>query len=106
MIDGALSNPLLGVASAMIIGDILYRLKIIDLGTFLMISVGAGVVEASQVAGEASNIISDFTNITHVFGSQAKATDPTRPSATTIVLNTSGQSHGDLDSLMNREGKQ
>lgn len=102
MIEASLSNPLMGVVSSLIISDILYNAKVIDLPTTIGITVAAGVVEGSQVATEIGNIVSDFTNITHIFGSQAQQTDPIKPSATTIVL---GNKKEDLQALMNRENQ-
>jgi vacuolar-type H+-ATPase subunit I/STV1 len=107
MIEASVSNPIMGVAGAVIVADVLYRMKIIDLPTFILVCSAGAVVEGSQAAGEIGNIIEDFTSITHLFASQPKPTDPTRPSATTVVFGSKGTpSADDLQALMNRETQQ
>jgi len=94
MIQASVSNPLMGIAGSMIIGDILYRAKAIDIQTFAMIGVSAGVLEGAGVAG---GIIQDVSDFFHIFQSQSQSPDPISPSATTVVF---GNKSGDLQALM------
>ena len=97
MIQASVSNPLLGITSALILGDILYRAKVIDIQTWTMIGVSTGVLEGAAVAGEIIQDVSDFFKI---FQSQSQSPDPIQPSATTVVF---GDKKNDLQALMNRE---
>lgn len=97
MIQASVSNPLLGITSALILGDILYRAKVIDIQTWTMIGVSTGVLEGAAVAGEIIQDVSDFFKI---FQSQSQSPDPIQPSATTVVF---GDKKSDLQALMNRE---
>lgn len=98
-IQASVSNPLMGITSAVILADILYRAKVIDLQAVLMIYVSAGVLEGTAVANA---VIQDIADFTHLFQSTQPANDPITPTATTIVF---GNKSGDLQALMNREGK-
>lgn len=98
MVQASVSNPLLGIASASIIADILYRARVIDLTTFAMIMVSTGVLEGAAVAG---SVIQDVADFTKVFTSQAQSSDPIRPSASTVVF---GNKTGDLQALLGEKG--
>ena len=97
MIQASVSNPLLGITSALVLGDILYRAKVIDIQTWTMIGVSTGVLEGAAVAGSLIQDVSDFFKI---FQSQSQSPDPIQPSATTVVF---GDKKSDLQALMNRE---
>ena len=97
MIQASVSNPLLGITSALVLGDILYRAKVIDIQTWTMIGVSCGVLEGAAVAG---GIIQDVSDFFKVFQSQSQSPDPIQPSATTVVF---GDKKSDLQALMNRE---
>jgi hypothetical protein len=97
MIQASVSNPLLGITSALVLGDILYRAKVIDIQTWTMIGVSCGVLEGAAVAG---GIIQDVGDFFKVFQSQSQSPDPIQPSATTVVF---GDKKNDLQALMNRE---
>lgn len=97
MIQASVSNPLLGITSALVLGDILYRAKVIDIQTWTMIGVSTGVLEGAAVAGSLIQDVSDFFKI---FQSQSQSPDPIQPSATTVVF---GDKKNDLQALMNRE---
>lgn len=99
MVQSSVSNPLLGITSALVIGDILYRAKVIDIQTWTMIGVSTGVLEGAAVAG---GIIQDVGDFFKVFQSQSQSPDPIQPSATTVVFGNSGNK--DLQALMNKEG--
>ena len=96
------SNPVIGAVSGLIVADILYRMKIIDLGTALGINVLIGTVEGSSVAG---NIIQDLTEITQFFGKRPQNIEFT-PSAHTIVYAENSTDPQLIKSLMAREGIQ
>ena len=98
-IQASVSNPLMGITSAIIIADILYRAKVIDLTAVTMIYVSAGVLEGTAVA---NTIITDVSDFFHLFQAQGQAPDPITPTATTIVFQ---GKNGNLDALMNREGQ-
>lgn len=97
MVQASVSNPLLGITSALVIGDILYRAKVIDLQTWTMIGVSTGVLEGAAVA---NTVLEDVAGFWKLFQSQSQSSDPITPSATTVVF---GNKNGDLDALMNRE---
>jgi len=97
MLQAALSNPLLGIVSAITISDILYRAKIIDIQSFTAIMVSTGVLEGAAVAGSIINDVSDFF---HIFQSQQQSTDPNTPTASTVVI--SPESQKDLQALMSK----
>lgn len=97
MVQSSVSNPLLGITSALVIGDILYRAKIIDIQTWAMIGVSAGVLEGAAVA---NTVIEDVSSFFKIFQSQSQSTDPVMPSATTVVF---GDQKRDLQALMNKE---
>jgi len=97
MLQAALSNPLLGIVSAITISDILYRAKIIDIQSFTAIMVSTGVLEGAAVAGSIINDVSDFF---HIFQSQQQSTDPITPTASTVVI--SPESQKDLQALMSK----
>ena len=99
MIQASVSNPLLGITSALVLGDILYRAKIIDIQTWTMIGVSTGVLEGAAVAG---GIIQDVADFFKVFQSQSQSPDPIQPSATTVVFG--NKDNHDLQALMNKEG--
>ena len=97
MIQASVSNPLLGITSALVLGDILYRAKVIDIQTWTMIGVSCGVLEGAAVA---EGVIQDISDFFKVFQSQSQSPDPIQPSATTVVF---GDKKSDLQGLMNRE---
>jgi hypothetical protein len=97
MLQAALSNPLLGIVSAITISDILYRAKIIDIQSFTAIMVSTGVLEGAAVAGSIINDVSDFF---HIFQSQQQSTDPITPTASTVVIGPESQK--DLQALMSK----
>jgi len=97
MLQAAISNPLLGIVSAITISDILYRAKIIDIQSFTAIMVSTGVLEGAAVAGSIVNDVSDFF---HIFQSQQQTTDPITPTASTVVI--SPESQKDLQALMSK----
>jgi hypothetical protein len=105
MLQAAISNPLLGIVSAITISDILYRAKIIDIQSFTAIMVSTGVLEGAAVAGSIVNDVSDFF---HIFQSQQQTTDPITPTASTVVI--TPESQKDLQALMSKmtgkEGQQ
>lgn len=90
------SNPAIGGASVFIISDILYRSKIIDIETLITIDTLMGVLDGSQIAG---TIISDITDITHVFQKSAGNLD-LQPSATTVVYADSTGGGNNTDALI------
>ncbi len=94
MIQASVSNPLMGIAGALVVADILYRAKVIDVATFSMIGVSAGVLEGAAVAEGVIQEVGDFFK---VFQSQSQSPDPIAPSATTVVF---GNKTGDLQALM------
>jgi len=94
------SNPVVGIASALIVSDILYRAKIIDLQTAVAVDVMVGVLDAGQIAG---SIIKDIDSIFDVFNSNAGSNVELKPSASTIVYADSS-SDSLIKSLMTREG--
>jgi len=94
------SNPVVGIASALIVSDILYRAKIIDLQTAVAVDVMVGVLDGGQVAG---SIIRDFESIFQFFNSGAGTNIETKPSASTIVYAESS-SESLIKALMTREG--
>jgi len=94
------SNPAVGIASALIITDILYRAKIIDLPTTIAVDTMVGVLDAGQVTGA---IINDIESIFHVFNSNAGSNVELKPSASTIVYADSS-SDSLIKALMTREG--
>jgi len=96
------SNPVIGAVSGLIVTDILYRMKIIDLGTALGINVLIGTVEGSSVAG---TVIQDLTEITQFFGKRPQNIEFT-PSAHTIVYAENSTDPQLIKSLMAREGIQ
>ena len=99
MIQASVSNPLLGITSALVLGDILYRAKVIDIQTWTMIGVSAGVLEGAAVA---NTVIEDVSSFFKVFQSQSQSPDPVMPSATTVVFG--NKDNHDLQALMNKEG--
>lgn len=99
MIQASVSNPLLGIASALILGDILYRAHVIDIQTWTMIGVSTGVLEGAAVAG---GLIQDIGDFFKVFQSQSQSPDPIQPSASTVVFG--NKDNRDLQALMNKEG--
>jgi len=96
------SNPVVGAVSGLIVTDVLYRMKIIDLGTALGINVLIGTVEGSQIAG---TIIQDLTEITQFFGKRPANLEFT-PSAHTVVYAENSSNEQLIRSLMAREGLQ
>jgi len=96
------SNPVVGAVSGLIVADVLYRMKIIDLGTALGINVLIGTVEGSQIAG---TIIQDLTEITQFFGKRPANLEFT-PSAHTVVYAENSSNEQLVRSLMTREGIQ
>ncbi len=94
MTQASISNPLLGITTAFIFSDILYRAKIIDIQTFVAIGVSVGVLEGSQVAG---SIIEDVSSLFGIFKSQNQAPDPITPTANVVVL---GSDQKDLQALL------
>jgi len=96
------SNPVVGAVSGLIVADVLYRMKIIDLGTALGINVLIGTVEGSQIAG---TIIQDLTEITQFFGKRPQNLEFT-PSAHTVVYAESSTDSQLIKALMTREGIQ
>jgi len=91
-----------GAVSGLIVTDVLYRMKIIDLGTALGINVLIGTVEGSQIAG---TIIQDLTEITQFFGKRPANLEFT-PSAHTVVYAENSSNEQLIRSLMAREGLQ
>jgi len=100
MLQASLSNPLMGIVSAITIGDILYRAKIIDIQSFTAIMVSVGVLEGSAVAG---SIIEDVSGFFKVFQSQSQSSDPITPTASTVVVGSESQK--DLQALMSEMSK-
>jgi len=94
------SNPAVGIASALIITDILYRAKIIDLQTTVAVDAMVGVLDAGEVAGA---VINDIESIFHIFNSNAGSNVELKPSASTIVYADSS-SDSLIKALMTREG--
>jgi len=94
------SNPLIGAVSSLIMSDVLYRMKIIDLGTALGINVLVGTVEGGAIAG---TIIQDITDITAFFGKRPANLDFT-PSAHTVVYAENSSNDQLIKSLLSREG--
>jgi len=102
MIQAANSNPLMGMIAAVIMADILTRLKIIDPGTAAGIWAIVGTVEGASIAG---TVISDFTDIFKIF-SKSPTQDLLKPTATTIVYGQDNKDKAvDLQALMNQETK-
>jgi len=99
-IRSANSNPVVGAVSALIITDILYRLKIIDLNTAIGVDILVGVVEGGNLAGE---IIQDITDLTAFFSKRPSNLEFT-PSAHTIVYAESSSNEQLIKSLLVREG--
>ena len=97
MLQASLSNPLMGIVSAITIGDILYRAKIIDIQSYTAIMVSVGVLEGTAVAG---SIINDVTDFFHIFQSQNQSSDPITPTASTVVVGS--ESNKDLQALMSK----
>jgi hypothetical protein len=100
MLQASLSNPLMGIVSAITIGDILYRSKIIDIQSYTAIMVSVGVLEGTAVASSVINDVSDFFKI---FQSQQQSNDPITPTASTVVVGSESQK--DLQSLMSEMTK-
>jgi len=109
------SNPLVGLATSLIITDILYRLKVIDLPTFIFINGLVGAIDVAQISAELmdaiSNDINAIASILHPFtisSEGVKLPDLLRPSASTIVYAQSTTSSSipksEVDSLLARFG--
>lgn len=94
MTQASISNPLLGIVTSLIFGDVLYRARVIDIQTFTGIAVSVGVLEGAAVTGEIIQDVSDFFKI---FSSQSKSSDPITPTANVVVL---GQDQKDLQALL------
>ncbi|MEM3846255.1 MAG: hypothetical protein QXU98_11230 [Candidatus Parvarchaeota archaeon] len=94
------SNPIIGMASTLLITDILYRAKIIDLTTAVGINILVGTVQGSSIAGQ---ILSDITDLFQFFGNRPSNIE-FKPSAQTIVYAENSGDSGILKSLMTREG--
>ena len=94
MTQASISNPLLGIVTSLIFGDVLYRARVIDIQTFTGIAVSVGVLEGAAVTGEVIQDVSDFFKI---FSSQSKSSDPITPTANVVVL---GQDQKDLQALL------
>jgi len=99
-IRSANSNPVVGAVSSLIITDILYRLKIIDLGTAIGVNILVGTVEGGNLAGE---IIQDITDLTQLFGKRPSNLEFS-PSARTIVYAESSSPDSMIKALLTREG--
>jgi len=99
-IRSANSNPVVGAVSSLIITDILYRLKIIDLGTAIAVNILVGTVEGGNLAGE---IIQDITDLTQLFGKRPSNLEFS-PSARTIVYAESSSPDSMIKALLTREG--
>ena len=100
MLQASLSNPLMGIVSAITIGDILYRAKIIDIQSFTAIMVSVGALEGTAIAG---SIIQDVSDFFKVFQGQSQSTDPITPTASTVVVGSEGNK--DLQALMSQMSK-
>lgn len=83
------SNPAIGASAVFIVSDILYRSKIIDIETIVIIDTLMGILDGSQIVG---SVISDITDITHLFQKSSNAPMELKPSASTIVYADSNQS--------------
>ncbi|MEM3423993.1 MAG: hypothetical protein QXE51_05455 [Nitrososphaeria archaeon] len=94
------SNPIVGMVASLLVTDILYRSKIIDLGTALGVNVLVGVVEGSSIAGQ---VINDLSEITNFFGSRPSNIEY-KPSATTVVYAENSSDSQIMKSLLTREG--
>jgi len=94
------SNPLVGAVSGLIMGDVLYKLKIIDLPTALGINVLIGTVEGGAIA---SAVIQDITDITDFFGKRPANLEFT-PSAHTVVYAENSSDSQMIKALLSREG--
>jgi hypothetical protein len=100
LIKGSVSNPLLGMVSSLVISDVLYRAKIIDLQTAIGINIVVGVVEGSSIA---DSTIQDITELTAFFGNRPTEA-PFQPSATTVVFAENSSDSQRINSLLTREG--
>jgi len=94
------SNPLIGAVSGLIMADVLYRMKVIDLPTALGINVLVGTVEGGAIA---SSVIQDITDITAIFGKRPANLEFT-PSAHTVVYAENSSQDQLVKSLLSREG--
>ncbi|MEM3907860.1 MAG: hypothetical protein QXZ17_13550 [Nitrososphaerota archaeon] len=94
------SNPIVGMVASLLVTDILYRSKIIDLGTALGVNVLVGVVEGSSIVGQ---VINDLSEITNFFGNRPSNIEY-KPSATTVVYAENSSDSQIMKSLLTREG--
>ncbi|MEM3860433.1 MAG: hypothetical protein QW478_13730 [Candidatus Micrarchaeaceae archaeon] len=94
------SNPIVGMVASLLVTDILYRSKIIDLGTALGVNVLVGVVEGSSIVGQ---VINDLSEITDFFGNRPSNIEY-KPSATTVVYAENSSDSQIMKSLLTREG--
>jgi len=94
------SNPAVGVASALIVTDVLYRTHIIDLQTALAVDVMVGALDGGQIAG---TIVEDITSVTHFFSKSPSNLD-LKPSANTVVYAENSSDSGLIKALLTREG--
>jgi hypothetical protein len=94
MTQASISNPLLGIVTSLIFGDVLYRARVIDIQTFTGIAVSVGILEGAAVT---EGIIQDVSDFFKIFGSQSKSSDPITPTANVVVL---GHDQKDLQALL------
>ncbi|MEM3193223.1 MAG: hypothetical protein QW292_14285 [Candidatus Parvarchaeota archaeon] len=94
------SNPIVGMASTLIVTDILYRTRIIDLTTAIGINVMVGTIEGGSIAGQ---VIQDITDIMNFFGNRPSNIE-FKPSASTIVYAENSTDSSLLKALLTREG--
>ncbi|MEM3193273.1 MAG: hypothetical protein QW292_14540 [Candidatus Parvarchaeota archaeon] len=94
------SNPIIGMVTSLIVTDILYRTKIIDLPTAVAVNVMVGTIEGGSIAGQ---VIQDITDIMNFFGNRPSNIE-FKPSATTIVYADSSNDSALIKSLLAREG--
>lgn len=97
MIRASMSNPLLGIFTAIVSVDILEQIKVIRPATAWGLYAAIGVMEG---AGAAADVIKSFESI---FGGAKGTTSLVQPSATTLVL---GSKKDDLQALLKDVNKQ
>lgn len=94
------SNPVIGMVASLIVSDVLFRAKIIDIGTAIGINVLVGTVEGSQITAE---VLSDLTSITKFMGNSHPISN-IQPSASTIVYADNSSDSQRINTLLQREG--
>ncbi len=82
MADSAKSNPLMGIFLSFVMSDILYRLKIIDLETVVLLDSFIGATNAASIAG---TVISDIGDLIPFAQGSGKAESLIQPTANVVV---------------------